>query len=464
MKKKIRISQCMIVKNEEKNIRRALSWGKDIVFEQIVVDTGSTDRTVEIAEEMGAKVFHFRWIDDFAAAKNYAIEQASGEWIAFLDADEYFNNADTKKLVRLLEQVDQMKLVPGKRYPVFIRCAWAHLNANGIPFQIGIQDRIFRNRKDLRYYGAIHEQIQMPENNKFSYINAEKILTIFHTGYQLEVYKETRKTGRNEKLLRTELEKDPDNYMAWGYLGDCQRVNGDLDKAAESYRKALKGKSQGGLSEDRYWSILSSLMAVLTQKPDAGEEIYQLAEEYGYPAAHHPDPDYFFGMWHYNRRELEQARENLEKAMEYLESGEDFSHTVMAGNLCKCYFILADICLKLSHQQKGVRYGVLSLKMERYQTALLRALLRLFKQEPGESSRADGTWKFLQNLYDFGSPKDLLFLLKCAKLSQFKALETRVMETLPEELRREFEKPQEAGEAEEPGDKEPEAEGQGSED
>ena len=75
MRRGVRLSQCMIVKNEEENIERALSWGKDIMYEQIVVDTGSTDRTVEIAERLGAKVYHFEWIDDFAAAKNYAIEQ-----------------------------------------------------------------------------------------------------------------------------------------------------------------------------------------------------------------------------------------------------------------------------------------------------------------------------------------------------------------------------------------------------
>ena len=88
--KGIMISQCMIVKNEEKNIERALSWGKGIVAEQIVVDTGSEDRTVEIAESLGARVYHFPWIDDFAAAKNFAISKANYEWIAFLDADEYF--------------------------------------------------------------------------------------------------------------------------------------------------------------------------------------------------------------------------------------------------------------------------------------------------------------------------------------------------------------------------------------
>lgn len=77
------LSQCMIVKNEEKHIRRALSWAAGIAKEQIVVDTGSTDRTVEIARSMGAKVFHFPWEDDFSSAKNYAIRQASGSWIAF---------------------------------------------------------------------------------------------------------------------------------------------------------------------------------------------------------------------------------------------------------------------------------------------------------------------------------------------------------------------------------------------
>ena len=71
----MRISQCMIVKNEEANIEKALSWGRGILWEQIVVDTGSTDRTVELAEAMGAKIYHFDWIDDFAAAKNYAIKK-----------------------------------------------------------------------------------------------------------------------------------------------------------------------------------------------------------------------------------------------------------------------------------------------------------------------------------------------------------------------------------------------------
>ena len=101
------MSQCMIVKNEEKNIEQALSWGKGIFFEQIVVDTGSTDRTVELAKKMGAIVYFFPWIDDFAAAKNFALEQAKGKWIAFLDADEYFLKRDRKKLKQNMELLDK---------------------------------------------------------------------------------------------------------------------------------------------------------------------------------------------------------------------------------------------------------------------------------------------------------------------------------------------------------------------
>lgn len=100
----------MIVKNEEQNIRQALSWGKGVVYEQIVVDTGSTDNTAQIAEEMGAKVFHFEWCDDFSAAKNYAIEQASGDWIAFLDADEYFPNKDAHRILGIIKKAENASL------------------------------------------------------------------------------------------------------------------------------------------------------------------------------------------------------------------------------------------------------------------------------------------------------------------------------------------------------------------
>ena len=144
-KRQARISQCMIVKNEERNIEKALSWGKSIMWEQIVVDTGSTDHTVELAAKLGAKVVHFQWIDDFAAAKNFAIDQARGEWIAFLDADEYFSERDAHRIPGMLKKIENLSLKGGRIH--MLRSAWLHLDDAGKVFSAGQQDRIFRNIK-----------------------------------------------------------------------------------------------------------------------------------------------------------------------------------------------------------------------------------------------------------------------------------------------------------------------------
>ena len=136
--KKIRISQCMIVKNEERNIERALSWGKDIMCEQIVVDTGSTDRTVELAEKAGASVYFYEWTDDFAAAKNYAIGKAKGDWIAFLDADEYMTPEDARTMQTVLDGSEERNFDG-------ISTGWQQLDDKGQIFSSGTQIRFFRN-------------------------------------------------------------------------------------------------------------------------------------------------------------------------------------------------------------------------------------------------------------------------------------------------------------------------------
>ena len=106
------ISQCMIVKNEEENIIKALSWGKKIMAEQIVIDTGSTDRTIELAKQMGAIVYEFPWDDDFAAAKNYAIEKARYDWKEDLEnclaLSQFCQNGENEKFFKqILENINE---------------------------------------------------------------------------------------------------------------------------------------------------------------------------------------------------------------------------------------------------------------------------------------------------------------------------------------------------------------------
>ncbi|HIW83631.1 MAG TPA: hypothetical protein H9873_04840, partial [Candidatus Dorea gallistercoris] len=207
--------------------------------------------------------------------------------------------------------------------------------------------------------------------------------------------------------------------------------------------KALEGERKQKLKPHVEVRAKSGLMAILAETAsqyESDEEIYQLAESYGYPDAGNPDPWFFLGLWHYNRNEMEQAREKFQQALERLNAYRGVGNEVAKENLKNIYIWLAQACLQLGYPQEVVRCCVLALRMDRYQDKVLAAVLQLLRQEPGEADRAEGTWGFLQNLYDFQNPKDLLFLLKCAKLAGFHALEVRVVQALPEDLRGEFEK------------------------
>ncbi|MBI2109717.1 glycosyltransferase family 2 protein, partial [Candidatus Woesearchaeota archaeon] len=97
------ISLCMIVKNEERFIAKAIESVKDFVHEIIIVDTGSTDKTIEIAKKYTSKIFNFKWTDNFSTARNFSIEQATQPWILVLDADETIDKTYQEKLTDVIK-------------------------------------------------------------------------------------------------------------------------------------------------------------------------------------------------------------------------------------------------------------------------------------------------------------------------------------------------------------------------
>ena len=110
MSKRIKISACYIVKNESENLAKSLESLRGQVDEIILVDTGSVDDTIKVAKSFGAKIFYETWHDDFSAPRNVALSHAGGDWIIFLDADEYFT-ADTGKNIRaVIEKVSSMNV------------------------------------------------------------------------------------------------------------------------------------------------------------------------------------------------------------------------------------------------------------------------------------------------------------------------------------------------------------------
>lgn len=434
MKSVIRLSQCMIVKNEEKNIRRALNWGKKIVCEQIVVDTGSTDRTVEIAREMGAKVFHFTWINDFSAAKNFAIEQAKGNWIAFLDADEYYSDEDAKKILPLLKQAEQ-KFTPPTR-PHMIRSMLVDLNDSGEPFSTGIHDRIFRNLPGLRYRNRIHEVLCLPDDKELIVLDASKELAIYHTGYAVTSFKEKEKANRNLSLLKQEVEEKPDDYNMWSYLGDSLFAANRLEEAEAAYLRVIDNLGDM-ITHFRKNAAFCNLLKIKYSNHSGNEEeilsIYQKAKNSGCTS---PDLEYWMGNWFYQQGEEQKGRFYFEQALHLLDHCEMPNSLNISSELSYVYKMIFQSYEKLDQPSEMVRYGVLALRADPYEETVLMGILSLLKNERGEEESASATFDFLGKLYNLSSAKDKFFLIKISKITSFSALEKRIYDLLSLEDRR----------------------------
>ncbi len=433
MKPFIRLSQCMIVKNEEKNIRQALSWGKGIVFEQIVVDTGSTDRTVEIAEEMGARVYHFQWINDFSAAKNFAIEQAKGNWIAFLDADEYFSPEDAKKLIPSLLHVE--KTTDSPVLPHVIKSAWIHLDDSGNQMGVGVQYRIFRNYSKLRYRSRIHEYLDLDDGSQLYSCDAVDTLAIFHTGYAGEEFAEKKKDVRNLTMIQKELEEDPENYMMWAYLGDSLLAAKRLEEAEDAYDRATKNPDAAVEIDRKNYCFANWLRAKCIRKMDSDEEfmaVYQRAKDCN---CNTPDVDYLTGQWFYNKGDEVKARQYFEQALQLLDVYKGNDTLDISASLASVYHKLFTSYAKEKRHPEMVKYGVLSLRIEPYQPSVLKDILILLKKEPGENESGAATFGFLSKLYDLSSFKNKIFLIKVSRQAFFSALEKKIEPLLSDEER-----------------------------
>jgi len=214
----------MIVKNEEVFLDTALKSVKSVLGlkDMVVVDTGSTDSTKEIALTNGARVFDFEWCDDFSAARNCAAGNAENDWIFVLDADEEVISAEIGDLAEFMENPE----IIGSLTMVEMS---DKSNSCG--------SRLY-NRLNYRYEGSIHEQIS-PSSHHPKEINAVPVL-IAHHGYLPEFGRVNGKLERNEELLKKELIRNPDDPYILYQLGKSYSCNDrDLPLACDYFEKAL---------------------------------------------------------------------------------------------------------------------------------------------------------------------------------------------------------------------------------
>ncbi len=425
-RKNIFLSQCMIVKNEEENIERALAWGCGIVDEQIVVDTGSTDRTVELARAAGAQVYTFPWNDDFSAAKNFAIEKAQGRWIAFLDADEYFTREDAKKMRSYIEKLD------GGSYGQIVS-RMIHINNEGNMLSSGTQIRIFVNAPYLRYRRRIHEYLFSTDPKRGKMTDAVNELTIFHTGYGKRENAKKNAEHRNLRLIEKELADHPDDCDMLGYLADEYYSYGENEKAEEAFRRSITHMPERISEYDMRSAItFTKLLELLIKANRPTADVLPIYEKARELLPKEADFDYLVGSYFMNREEWEKGREHLEQALSILEkNGSTAKSMMLSGQLDRAYEMLALCCFRQGDLTSCVRYAAVLLGQNRYKMQALRLLLSSFRQKAAEEGSQEKTaqavLEFVLRLYDMSILKDRLFLYQGAKQAGYGELAEKLL-------------------------------------
>ena len=241
-----RISLCMIVKNESRSLARCLRSAAPWVGEIVVVDTGSTDDTVAIAESFGARVFHFPWCDDFSAARNESLDRATREWALVLDADEELVMVNPDEASRAVVQ----DALDGFSFRVHNR-----LDSGETSFATVF--RLFRRTKPgMRYQGAIHEQIQAVSEGR-ARTAALGCLYLTHDGYTAAVVEDKGKADRNVTLSKKLVDERPGDPFAWYALGlSYQAVN--VPEAIRAYEKTLTLLAEAGRSGEGEAYVLNA--------------------------------------------------------------------------------------------------------------------------------------------------------------------------------------------------------------
>ena len=327
-----RLSLVMIVKNEEARLGRCLESVQGLVDEVVVVDTGSSDRTVEVAERYGAKVHYFTWCEDFSAARNESIRHATGDWLMWLDADDIFPKENFSKVRRAVRM--------GKRHAFYFR-----LQDEGYDATSCLQLRLFPNLPGVRFEMPVHEQVALSLGRLGLEIVPTEIV-VRHTGYTTpEVVR--AKQRRYFQIMQRWLEAHPDDYIVRHHEAHTHYVWGELDEAIADYRRILE---EGRAAADR------NLIIVTTAHLYVGRSLMRKGE---YGAALPPlrealRMDDQYAVTHLTLGECYLRLDRIEEAFRHLRLTQKYEDQVtFAPNDPRKVRALVRLFLGQAHEAKG---------------------------------------------------------------------------------------------------------------
>ena len=304
------ISLCMIAKNEEKWLEQCLNSVKDIVDEIIVVDTGSTDRTKEIAKKFNAKIFDFKWVDDFSAARNESIRHATKDWILVLDADEVLDEEGLKAIKELVNDKEndaflflQKNYTNGHSIAGFVNEEHKTNGKTYAGWYGSFIARLFRNKKGYEFQGTVHELVEPSIEEKNGKVAAANV-QIHHYGNS-DPDAVRKKRQMYLEICKNKVKHKPDD-SSYFELGILYKENNDQDDAIKSLKKSIELNPKHSMA-------FYELGVINEQQKNYDEAIKYYAESLKIKES--SDAFQSLGVCYLKKGMLKEAYVNLVKAM-----------------------------------------------------------------------------------------------------------------------------------------------------
>lgn len=322
------LSLSLIMRDAEQDIEACLRSCAEAVDEMIVCDTGSTDGSVEIAERFlrdwqaaspgrRGELCHFQWCDDFAAAKNFALDKVRGQWVLLLDSDERFTEETQANLRPLVEELAAMP------EPYDEADIWRHnvdMEGQDVEEEDDRTARLARVDSALRFRGEVHEMLVWEDGHpKRTFLCPRERLLLLHTGYRPGEHE--KHTARNDRILQKEEQQGGNTLLLNRYLAHMYLKRGDYGTAAR-YAEAMLTGVRVAYDEFEPWRLLYRCMegqldeaASEAAKKEAGERLRAVLENGIRDCPDYPDFYYRRGLLRKQEGRLGEARVDLERAL-----------------------------------------------------------------------------------------------------------------------------------------------------
>lgn len=410
----IRLSACTITKNEALNIGKSIDSYKDYVDEIIIVDTGSIDETKDIANGKNAKVLDFEWKNDFSAAKNFALDNATGDWIIFLDADEWFDGDSAKNIKEAIDKAASLNYSA-------VACKLVNYFTETEVMETASTIRVFKKADNIRFNRAIHETLfDVSKGTALPGLYSE-LFTVNHSGYMKDILE--KKAKRNKMLLDKNFAMGQTTYIDYFY-GMRENLKEDIMVAEYFYKLIENTPNYDELvsSFNITTSVDESKLKVMNLLPNKYSFEYRENFLKEIEKKYSQDANFkFYEYLLYKDFDKKEAIKALKEAVEYEKIIENDNMAISAnpffGKKSEANQALGEYCIFINDKLKALEYFTAAIKSDYSNLKALMGVLHIISAEKNEDIIL-----FLNSIFDISDKNVEKYLVDALRITKFKEI------------------------------------------